>query len=179
MADTLPFDVFLSHSSKDKDVVRPIAERLQADGLKVWFDESAMRPGDHIHHKVSEGLKQSRVLVLCMSANAFGSDWATLEAGTYLFRDPLNKDRRFIPLRLDDAPIDPTLAAFLHIPWLPADREREYPRLLEACRLAKTEPTGEEQAVRRFETRPLARPYWGDSLGRLQPGRPPGVVGFG
>ena len=33
-----------------------------------------------------------------------GSDWAQLEAGTLRFRDPLNKDRRFIPLRLDDAP---------------------------------------------------------------------------
>ena len=45
-----------------------------------------------------------RVLVLCMSANAFGSDWAQLEAGTFRFRDPLNKQRRFIPLPLDDAP---------------------------------------------------------------------------
>jgi len=44
------------------------------------------------------------VLVLCMSANAFASDWAQLESGTFRFRDPLNKERRFIPLRLDDAP---------------------------------------------------------------------------
>lgn len=29
-----------------------------------------------------------------MSANAFGSDWAQLEAGTFRFRDPLNKERR-------------------------------------------------------------------------------------
>ena len=33
------YDVFLSHSSKDKTVVRPLAERLRHDGLKVWFDE--------------------------------------------------------------------------------------------------------------------------------------------
>ncbi len=33
------FDVFLSHSAKDKPVVRPLAERLRNDGLKVWFDE--------------------------------------------------------------------------------------------------------------------------------------------
>ncbi len=47
------------------------------------------------------------MLVLCMSANAFGSDpdWSGLEAGTFRFRDPLNQERRFIPLRLDDAPI--------------------------------------------------------------------------
>ena len=32
-------DVFLSHSAKDKAVVRGLAERLRKDGLKVWFDE--------------------------------------------------------------------------------------------------------------------------------------------
>ncbi len=34
MADDFKYDVFLSHSSKDKDVVRAIAERLRADGLR-------------------------------------------------------------------------------------------------------------------------------------------------
>ena len=39
MSDSLEYDVFLSHSAKDKAVVRPLAERLRADGVKVWFDE--------------------------------------------------------------------------------------------------------------------------------------------
>jgi hypothetical protein len=33
------FEVFLSHSAKDKDTVRSLAERLKNDGLRVWFDE--------------------------------------------------------------------------------------------------------------------------------------------
>ena len=132
-------DVFLSHSVKDKPVVRPLAERLRRDGLKVWFDEWEIKPGDSIPAKIEEGLEHSRVLVLCMSANAFGSDWAQLEAGTFRFRDPLNRERRFIPLRLDDASIKGSLAQFLCINWRPADREQEYAKLLEACRLqAKT-----------------------------------------
>ena len=40
MPDNFQYDVFLSHSAKDKAVVRPLAERLRADGVKVWFDES-------------------------------------------------------------------------------------------------------------------------------------------
>src|SRR5687767_5491149 len=99
------YDVFLSHSSKDKAIVRPLAERLRKNGMKVWFDEWAIIPGDSFHAKVEEGLEHSRVLVLCMSANAFGSDWSLLEYQTFRFRDPLNKDRRFLPLRLDDATI--------------------------------------------------------------------------
>jgi hypothetical protein len=70
------FDVFLSHSSKDTTVVRDIADRLRADGLKVWFDEWIFKAGDSIPAKIEEGLENSRVLVLCMSANAFGPEWA-------------------------------------------------------------------------------------------------------
>jgi len=105
MTDKFQYDVFLSHSARDKGVVRELAERLRNDGLKVWFDEWGIKPGDSIPAKIEEGLENSRVLVLCMSANAFVSDWAQLEAGTFRFRGPLNKDRCFIPVRLDDAPI--------------------------------------------------------------------------
>lgn len=86
-------DVFLSHSAKDKAIVRTVAERLKANGLRVWFDEWEIRPGDSIPAKIEEGLEHSRVLVLCMSAHAFGSEWAQLEAGTFRFRDPLNQER--------------------------------------------------------------------------------------
>ena len=114
------YDVFLSHSAKDKAVVRPLAERLRKDGLKGWVDEWVLKPGDSIPAKIEAGLEHSRVLVLCMSAQAFGSDWAQLEAGTcgrgnLRFRDPLNRERRFIPLRLDDAPIKGSLAQFLYL----------------------------------------------------------------
>ena len=89
MPDEFPYDVLLSHSAKDKAVVRPLAERLRADGVKVWFDEWVLKPGDCIERnqsktaKIEEGLERSRVLVLGMSANAFGSDWAQLESGTF------------------------------------------------------------------------------------------------
>jgi hypothetical protein len=59
------FDDLLSHSAKDKAVVRPLAERLRADELKVPFN--------------------------------FG-----IRLGTFRFCDSLNRERRFILLRLDD-----------------------------------------------------------------------------
>jgi hypothetical protein len=95
VSENFTFDLFLSHSSKDKAVVRPLAERLRADGVKVWFDEWVLKPGDSIPAKIEEGLERSRVLELCMLAHAFGSDWAQLESGTFRFRDPLHNDHRF------------------------------------------------------------------------------------
>ena len=35
MPDEFPRDVFLSHSAKDKAVVRPLAERLRAGEMKA------------------------------------------------------------------------------------------------------------------------------------------------
>ena len=101
---SITHDVFPGHSSHDKPIVRAIAEWLRQEGIRVWFDEWEIKPGDSIPAKIDEGLEKSRVLVLCLSANAFGSDWAQLEAGAFRFRDPLNKERHYIPLRPDDAP---------------------------------------------------------------------------
>ncbi len=142
MAEDFKYDAFLSHSSHDKTTVRAVAERLRSDGLRIWLDDWELRPGDHIQAKIEEGLKHSRVLVLFMSAHAFGSDWARLESYTFRFRDPLNKQRRFIPLRLDSAPIEGSLEQLLYINWLSGDREQEYNKLLEACR-----PPSEQQAA--------------------------------
>ncbi|MEB3167964.1 MAG: TIR domain-containing protein [Synechococcaceae cyanobacterium] len=128
------YDVFLSHSSADKPVVRELAERLKAAGLRVWFDSWQIRPGDHISTAIEAGLEHAAVLLFCMSANAFGSDWAQLESHTAIFRDPLNRDRRFVPLRLDDAPIKAMLRGYAYLDWRPsADRGAEWGRLLEAC----------------------------------------------
>ncbi len=89
------YDVFRSHSAKDKDVVRAIAQRLKNDGLQVWFDEWSIKPGSSVPARIEEGLEHSRVLVLCTSAHAFGSEWAQLEADTFRFRDPLNMTPKF------------------------------------------------------------------------------------
>src|SRR5262245_29695886 len=117
MSEAFAFDVFLSHSSADKGEVRSLAKRLRGDGVRVWFDDWELRPGNHIHKRIEDGLEQSRVLVLCMSANAFGSDWVRLEEGTFRFKDPINKELRFVPLRLDDAPLKSSLAALLYVDW--------------------------------------------------------------
>jgi hypothetical protein len=166
MPDALPYAVFLSHSAKDKAVVRPLAERLRQDGLKVWFGQWAtpvaatrqsaansstelMReeedggalPRRRYAEKIEEGLEHSRVLSLAHRmgeggrrpgegsvANAFGSDWAQLlippQPSTHNPQPtsaPLNQERRFIPLRLDDGPIRGSLARFLCINWRPTE----------------------------------------------------------
>jgi hypothetical protein len=89
-------DVFLSHSAKDKTVVRPLAERLRKDGLKVWFDEWVLKLGDSIPAKIEEGLEhfKSALQPLALSLTPFPA-----------------------------APIKGSLTQFLYINWLPANRQ--------------------------------------------------------
>jgi GTPase SAR1 family protein len=144
MAETFAYDVFLSHSAKDKPAVRDLAQRLKADGLRVWLDDWVIQPGDLIGSKIEQGLNQSRVLILVMSADAFESEWVTLERHTALFRDPTNAQRRFIPLRLDDAEIKDALKPFAYVDWR-EKADEQYAKLLTACRpsLVRAEPADE------------------------------------
>lgn len=143
------FDVFLSHSSADKAVVRDLARRLHKDRIKVWFDEWQIEPGNSIPGAIEKGLENSRVLIFCMSKNSFGSEWAQLEFTTFQFRDPLNRERRFIPLRLDDAEIVPALRQFLYVDWQPPHAATEYQKLLSACVPQKLSSNGKQLGAKR------------------------------
>src|SRR5947209_8435392 len=90
MGADFQYDVFLSHNQADKPKVRRLAERLRAGGLRVWFDEWVIQPGDDIYLGIERGLEASRTLVLCLSRAALGSNWVALERSTGLFRDPIN-----------------------------------------------------------------------------------------
>jgi hypothetical protein len=45
----------------------------------VWVDECVIQVGDSNALKMDEDLKQSRVLLLCISPAALASDWVALE----------------------------------------------------------------------------------------------------
>jgi len=131
-AKTFDYDVFLSYSSKDKEKVHALAERLKADGLRVGLDAWAIQPGDSIPLKIQQGLEQSRTLLMCMSPAYFASEWGSLEHMTLLFRDPTNEQRRFIPLLMEDCTRPDIIAHFAYIDWRgPSDDA--YKKLLAAC----------------------------------------------
>src|SRR6185369_4232223 len=109
MNATFTYDVFLSHNAKDKVRVRQLAERMRSAGLSVWFADWIVQPGDDIYLAIEKGLETSRTLVLCMSPAAFKSDWVDLERSTGVFRDPANRNRRFIPVLLADCKIPDAL----------------------------------------------------------------------
>lgn len=150
------FDIFLSYSSQDRTAVRRLARRLKADGLRIWFDEWEVSPGDLITQRIEEGLDASRTLVIALSRNASGSGWVSVESGAFQIRFPNLKRRRVIPLRLDDSPIPTRLVPYSYVDWR-TRKNAEYLKLLTACR-----PRGKTLPVRRYrvvvvEDHPIVR----------------------
>lgn len=168
MQEGFSHDVFLSHCSKDKAIVRSLAKRLKKSGIRVWFDEWEIAPGDSIPAKIEEGLARSYVILFCMSANVPDSDWAQYERNTYRYEDPLNKGRRFIPLRLDGAPIRKALAQFHYIDWRPECREGSYAKLLAACRKFDSSVSGEERSITQPNQDNRTDSMWRDKIAMLQ-----------
>jgi len=125
--------------------VRNLAERLKEAGLRVWFDEWAIMPGDDIYLSIERGLEAARVQVLCLSPAALGSEWVTLERSTVLFRDPTNAGRRFVPLLLADCTLPDTLRRYKYVDFRQGTPDA-FNELLAACREGLGTPV--EQPVR-------------------------------
>lgn len=74
------YDVFISHASEDKDLfVRPFAEYLKSQGVKVWYDEFSLAWGDSLRKKIDKGLANSRFGIVVISKNFIKKQWTEYE----------------------------------------------------------------------------------------------------
>jgi hypothetical protein len=102
--------VFISHNTADKDTARFLAIALVEQGINVWFDEWAIRPGDSITGGIEKGLSDSNIFVLVWSSNAKASNWVGTEISAYIRRRIDDQTLRIVPIIIDDTPL-PTLVA--------------------------------------------------------------------
>ncbi len=146
MPNPFLWDVFLSHSSRDKLRVRQLAERLREAGLQVWFDEWVIQPGDDIYSAIEHGLEYARTLILCMSQAAIDSDWVKLERNTAIFRDPQNKQRRFIPVLLADCRMPDTIRRYAYVDWRD-ESDEALAKLIQSCQPPKRKARAKQSIV--------------------------------
>jgi len=82
------YDVFISHSSEDKDeFVRPLTVELQELGLKVWYDEFELKMGDSLRRKIDQGLINSRYGIVVLSSSFFKRAWTNYELNGFVNKE--------------------------------------------------------------------------------------------
>ena len=115
-------DAFVSYASEDREAVaRPLAERLEQFGLRVWYDQTELRVGDRLRRKIAEGLKHCRYGVVILSESFFNKHYPTLELDGLAQREQDGKDV-ILPVWHDvDAEqirgFDPSLADRVAVKW--------------------------------------------------------------
>ena len=127
--------VFISHASKDKPAVVPLAEALRQHGIDPWLDAWEIGASDNFIARINQGLQDSDAAIIVFSASAGDSRWVSAEVD-YLIWAWVQNGMTVIPVVLsDDTAIPPLLRPLMcrHI--------SETPAIVEALHNRKRSPT--------------------------------------
>lgn len=126
----MPDKVFISHSSKDKEIADAICQHLESAGVPCWIAPRDIEPGADWTEGILQGIANARLFVLVFSSHANDSEHVPREVGrAFSLHLPV------IPFRLE--PVEPraSLGYFLaSVHWLDATKpplERHLPVLTE------------------------------------------------
>jgi hypothetical protein len=112
----MPFDVFLSHSSKDKTAVDAVCAALESAGIRCWVAPRDVRAGVQYATGIMEGIDSCRVMVLIFSSHANASQQVHRE-----IERAASKGLIIIPFRIEEAMLAKPVEYFLgQIHWLDA-----------------------------------------------------------
>lgn len=130
--------VFLSHSSKDKPIIRQLATDLTAAGVSVWLDEQNIRVGDSIPDSIAQGLAESDYFLIALSDASVNSEWVKRELNSALVGELSRRNIRVLPVLLS-----PTAVPSLLQDKKYADFTRGYKHgLQELLNTIRTDQTG-------------------------------------
>lgn len=77
--DEETFDVFISYSSKQRDIALSISEELKKHGLNPWIDVKLLQGGDEYLEKIPSAIQNSTMLLVVLTSDAIESSWVTKE----------------------------------------------------------------------------------------------------
>ena len=103
--------IFISHSSKDKDFVRRLADDLKALGHRPWLDEWEIKLGDCIVTKVEAGINDCDFVAIVLSKNSVSSPWVDREWKAKYWQEIQSNRKAILPLLLEDCEIPPLIAS--------------------------------------------------------------------
>jgi len=103
--------VFLSHSSKDKQFVRDLYQRLTRDGVDCFFDAESIGWGDNWVRVLEHALDECEYIIFVLSPDFCNSEWVEVERTSSFADDP--RAHKVRPLTLRPCRHLPTFPRFL------------------------------------------------------------------
>ncbi len=79
LAELVPNEVFLSHSSKDRRFVQRLAAVLRRHGVPVWFSQTSIQGAQQWHDEIGVALRRCDWFLLVLSPDAVCSKWVKRE----------------------------------------------------------------------------------------------------
>jgi len=79
----MPHDVFLSHNSKDKPLVGAVYDWLKSHGVRCWYDQTNLEPGDRLPDELGKAMEESRAALVFIGPDGEGP-WQGEEIDTLL-----------------------------------------------------------------------------------------------
>lgn len=89
-----PKEIFLSHKTVDKPLVREVAATLTAIGFSPWLDEDKMKAGTNLERGLRQGFKDSCAAVFFVTPNFTDENYLASEVD-YAIAEKRNKGDRF------------------------------------------------------------------------------------
>ena len=114
--DRVPFDVFISYSSKDKTVADAVCARLEAAGIRCWIAPRDVLAGTSYGEAIIEAIHSVKIMVLVFSSNANTSGHIPKEV-----ERAVSNGLTLLPFRIEDVPPGKSLDYFIgSVHWLDA-----------------------------------------------------------
>lgn len=102
--------VFISYSSKDRNLASKLATDLKSRGLNVWYDQWELKVGDSLISRIGAGIRVQDYLIVILSKASVKSPWVMKELSAGLIRELEEKRVVVLPLVIEDCDIPPLLS---------------------------------------------------------------------
>lgn len=94
----MEYDIFISYSRKNTEIVKQYTKALKDAGLNVWIDEDGIESGDEFKTKIVRAITKSKVFLFFSSVASNESPWTVKEVNVAVLLK-----KKIIPIKLDDS----------------------------------------------------------------------------
>lgn len=98
MGSDIKYDIFISYSRTNRNVIDPFVQQLESLGYNVWIDRTGVYSGTRFKSVLVQAIEDSEILLFFSSKDANASPWTAKEIAI-----AVDRQKTIIPIKLDDS----------------------------------------------------------------------------